>query len=61
MPYSNSFASERMSSKVKWFLKLSPTERHNIAVGMLRFVERKNIKRKHDKRLFKALQVIKQK
>ena len=61
MPYSNSFKKEEIAEKVKWFLKLSPSERHNLAISMLNFVNKKSFNRKHDKGLFKTIQVIKQK
>lgn len=61
MPYSNSFEKEKISEKVKWFLKLSPSQRHNLSVSMLNFVNKKSFNYKHAKGLFKTIQIIKQK
>lgn len=57
----NSFKKEEISEKVKWFLTLAPSERHNIAISMLDFVNRRSFNNKHDKRVFKTIQVLKQK
>lgn len=59
MRYSNSFKKEKISEKVKWFLKLNPSERHNLAISMLNFVNKKTLNRKHAKGLFKTIQIIK--
>ena len=62
MLYSNSFKKEKLLEKVKWFLKLSPSKRHNLAISMLNFAKNKrSFNRKHAKGLFKTIQIIKQK
>ena len=61
MLYSNNPDKEKIMEKVRWFLKLTPTERHNMAVSMLRFAPKKEIIKKHAARLSKTIQIIKSK
>jgi hypothetical protein len=59
MTYSNSFNKEKIAEKIKWFLKLTPTERHNLAISMMWFVSRKGLNHRRAKGLFKTIQIIK--
>ena len=61
MPYSNKLKKEKISEKVNWFLKLTPSERHNLAISMLVFTNKKSFNYRHAKGLFKTIQIIKQK
>ena|GEM_PF-5327712 len=55
------FKKENIWEKVKWFLKLSPSERHNAAISMNMFAGKRKRNYKHAKGLFKTIQIIKQK
>ena len=59
----NNFKKEKISEKVKWFLKLNPSQRHNLAVNTLIVVSKDTFKKRNSygKRLFKTIQIIKQK
>ena len=61
MRYSNSFKKEKISEKVKWFLTLTPSQRHNLAINMLDLTDKKRLNHKHAKGLFKTIQIIKPK